>query len=262
MKMQVESIVNSAITSFGIRRFAILYPDEPYGRRFKEFFLKSASTHNVKVNKVVAYKPRQTDFAKEIKSMVRYTENIEEQTVKSRDSNRHKEQDLHIDFEALFIPDSAKMISMIAPQLDYYDVNGILLLGTNLWHSKELIELAGDYVQEAVIPEIFFENSAKDNVKGFVSKFHSQFGYSPGFMEAVAYDSAVMALQTLLDPRLKTREDVKIALRQVLAFDGITGVTSFDQDGDSNKKLFLLQIIGDQFIEIEESENIYSNLKN
>ena len=166
-----------------------------------------------------------------------------------------------IDFEALFIPDSSQKISMIAPQLDYHDVNGILLFGTNLWHSDELIALAGNYVQEAVVPDIYFGNSSAETVKRFVSGFQSQFDEPPGFMEAVAYDTTKMAFQVLSGPGLASRDDVKISLQDMASFVGITGRTIFDITGESQKDLYLLQIIGDRFVEMDTSGKIFSYLQ-
>ena len=194
-RMQVEALLSSATMNFGIRRFAVLYPDEPYGRTFAELFLSAAKKHGVSIIKVVAYKPDQTDFGDQIRSMVRYKDKVRDHNVRSRNSNRHQQREVLIDFEALFIPDSSPKISMIAPQLEYHDVNGILLFGTNLWHSDELIASAGNYVQEAVVPDIYFGNSSAETVKRFVSGFQSQFDEPPGFMEAITYDTTKMAFQ-------------------------------------------------------------------
>jgi len=260
-RMQVEALLSSATMNFGIRRFAILYPDEPYGRRFAELFINAAKRHEVTIKKVVSYEPNRTDFGDQIRSMVRYKDKVRDRNVRSRNSNRHQQQEVIIDFEALFIPDSSQKISMIAPQLDYHDVNGILLFGTNLWHSDELIALAGNYVQEAVVPDIYFGNSSAETVKRFVSEFQSQFDELPGFMEAITYDTMRMAFQTLLGPGLASRDDVKISLQDMASFVGITGRTLFGIAGESQKDLYLLQIIGDRFVEMDTTGKIYSNLQ-
>ena len=260
-RMQVEALLSSATMNFGIRRFAILYPDELYGRTFAELFIDAAKRHEVTIKKVVAYKPDQTDFGDQIRSMVRYKDIVRDRNVRSRNSNRHQQREVLIDFEALFIPDSSPKISMIAPQLEYHDVNGILLFGTNLWHSNELIVSAGNYVQEAVVPDIYFGNSSAETVKRFVSGFQSQFDNPPGFMEAITYDTANMAFQTLLAPGLASRNDVRVALQNMASFDGVTGRTIFDNTGESRKELHLLQIVGDRFVELKHAGPIYSYLR-
>jgi ABC-type branched-subunit amino acid transport system substrate-binding protein len=259
--MQVEALLSSASMNFGIKRFAILYPDEPYGRTFAELFIDSAQRHEVAIKKVVAYKPDQTDFGDQIRSMVSYKTTARDRNVRSRNSNRHQQQEVLRDFEALFIPDSSPKISMIAPQLEYHDVNGILLFGTNLWHSDELIVTAGNYVQDAVVPDIYFGNSSAGTVKRFVSGFQSQFDDPPGFMEAITYDTANMAFQTLLPPGQASRNDVRDALQNMAYFYGVTGRTIFDNIGESHKELHLLQIVGNRFVELKHASPIYSYLR-
>ena len=50
-----------------------------------------------------------------------------------------------IDFEAIFIPDSPGKTGLIVPQLAYFDIKDVYLLGTNLWHSDALIKIADQY---------------------------------------------------------------------------------------------------------------------
>jgi ABC-type branched-subunit amino acid transport system substrate-binding protein len=260
-RMQVEAILSSAAVNFGIRRFALLYPDEPYGIVFAKLFTNAAPRYGVEIKHIKAYEAGQTDFGDQIRSMVRYKDKSSDPTIRMRNSNRHTEHEVIKDFEALFIPDSSLIISMIAPQLDYHDVNGVLLFGTNLWHSDELIMLAGKYIQEAIVPDIFFKNSSAEAVKRFVSDFQLQFDVPPGFMEAVAYDTTNMAFQALLGPGLVSREHVKTALHNMTSFNGITGRTIFDFAGESQKDLYVLQIIGDRFVELEKTGRIYSYMQ-
>ena len=54
-RMQVEALLSSATMNFGIRRFAVLYPDELYGKTFAALFIDAAKRHGVSIKKVVAY---------------------------------------------------------------------------------------------------------------------------------------------------------------------------------------------------------------
>jgi len=155
-----------------------------------------------------------------------------------------------VDFEALFIPDSAKTAGMILPQLAYYDVNDVFLLGTNLWHSDSLIELAGKYARKAVIVDGFFAGSAYRPVKRFVQRFVSVYGRRPGVIEAFAYDTAAMVMRILADPALKLRFQVQRRLAAVFDDQAVTGPTVFDPSGEARKPLYLLRIKGKRFVEL------------
>ena len=156
-----------------------------------------------------------------------------------------------IDFEAIFVPDSAKAAGMILPQLAYYDISDVFLLGTNLWHSKHLINLAGQYARNAVIAEGFFADSDYPPVKQFVKRFKQVYGRLPGVIEAFTYDTTALALRLIADPALKLRIQLKRKLATVYDEQAVTGPTVFDSDGEAQKPLYLLRVKGGRFAELK-----------
>jgi hypothetical protein len=155
-----------------------------------------------------------------------------------------------IDFEALFIPDSFEKVGLITPQLLFHDVEDVLLLGSNLWHSDRLIEMAGNYVQGAIVPDGFFLDSPSPRVQDFVDSYEDVFGRSPAFLEAQAYDAATILFQAVNDPSVRSRRTLKMALMGVRDSSGVTGLTSFDETGDVEKELYLLTVEGRRFVQI------------
>jgi len=155
-----------------------------------------------------------------------------------------------VDFGALFIPDAAKKAGLIIPQLAYYDIENVVLLGTNLWHSQQLINMSREYIQDAVLTDGFFADSNKSNVKTFSKNFKATFDQQPGFIEAVAYDTAKILLQTLLNQRIRFRSHLKDELLSLVEFPGVTGATSFDYKGDAIKAPYILGVKGRSFEEL------------
>jgi ABC-type branched-subunit amino acid transport system substrate-binding protein len=156
-----------------------------------------------------------------------------------------------IDFDAVFIPDGPTTSGLIIPQLAFYDVVGVQLLGTNLWHSDRLIEMAQQFVQGAIMVDGFFAESNSQQVKDFVEMFEETFDEKPGFIEAVAYDTAIMLFNLVSRPDIQSRSELKNEIWNLQDFHGLTGMTSFDNTGSADKELYLLQIKGDKFIELE-----------
>ncbi|NIQ94532.1 MAG: hypothetical protein GWN87_10185, partial [Desulfuromonadales bacterium] len=64
-----------------------------------------------------------------------------------------------VDFDALFIPDYADRVGMIAPQLAYYGIEELPLLGINGWNSPDLLRVAGAFVEGAIFVDGFFAYS-------------------------------------------------------------------------------------------------------
>lgn len=238
-KMQVDTTVSYAMDVLGIKTFAILYPNEKYGETFMNLFWDKVMSKGGKVVGVESYKPSSTDFAAPIKKLVGRYYSIK--TVQ-----RKKKRSI-VDFEALFIPDEANKVGLIIPQLAYYDINDIRLFGTNLWHSRRLIKLAGRFADGVVFPDGFFLNTKRQSTLEFIQMYKQTFGQKPGFMEAVAFDSASMIFSILIEKKIRFKSELKNALAHVNNFNGATGLTSFDETGESSKQLFLIRVAGDGF---------------
>ncbi|NQT10932.1 MAG: penicillin-binding protein activator, partial [Desulfobacteraceae bacterium] len=68
---------------------------------------------------------------------------------------------------------------------------------------------------------------------------------------AVAYDSAMILFQIVSRPDIRYRSSIKNALMNLTNFQGVTGLTSFDNNGEIKKRLYLLRIKGEKFVELE-----------
>ncbi|MBT8350166.1 MAG: ABC transporter substrate-binding protein, partial [Deltaproteobacteria bacterium] len=100
-------------------------------------------------------------------------------------------------------------------------------------------------------PDGFFSESTSAQVKDFVNKFENTYGQKPGFIEAVAYDTSMILFQILRKPDIRSRNAIKNALINLKDYQGVTGLTSFNDTGDVKKKLSLLRIKDDKFVELE-----------
>lgn len=280
--MQVKALVSYAVEELGLKSYAILYPDEKYGKTFMDLFWDEVIAHEGKVVGVESYRPDGTDFADPIKKLVGLyyevpeeltnidetagkttdktpTENILETLLlplneesENWDMKENEEPEAIVDFDAVFIPDAPKKSGLIIPQLAFYDVKDTYLFGTNLWHSDSLIDMTFKHAQGAIMPDGFFAESKSENVKQFVDSYNETFHQKPGFIEAAAYDTALILFQMVSRPDIRFRSVLKNELKRLEGFQGVTGLTSFDNDGDAIKNLYLLQIRGQRFVELEQ----------
>ncbi len=229
---EIDSLLEVAMGQLGLERFAILYPDNAYGRFCMNLFWDRLDEMGGSITAVESYPTDITDFADQIKKMVGLS------------------APPLIDFDAVFIPDTYQRVAMIAPQLAFHDVLGVRLIGTRLWHSPKLLEMAGNYLQGAVFSSGFVTESENPRVMDFVTDYKNNFGAIPGILAANGYDT-IRLLRTILaenDP--KTRDNLRQALLDVPIFDGVTGPFSFDADGEALKTPLLLTISGSRAIPI------------
>jgi len=158
-----------------------------------------------------------------------------------------------VEFDAVFIPDAPKKAGLIIPQLAYYDIRDVYLLGTNLWNSGTLLDMSGEYMKGTLIADGFFAESQSETVKQFVAAFQHAYGRVPGFIEAVAYDSAMMVFQTMRQTATDSRRDLKQALLQINDFEGVSGRTGFGQNGEAEKTLHMLRINRGRFVQVQRT---------
>ena len=81
--------------------------------------------------------------------------------------------------------------------------------------------------------------------------FEQTFKEKPGFIEAVAYDSAMILFKIVSRPDIRYRSSIKNALINLNDFQGVTGITSFHNNGEAKKRLYLLRIKNGKFVELE-----------
>jgi len=247
-EMQVRAIVSYAIQVLEINRFAILYPDDKYGTTFMSLFRDEVEAHGGEVIRAERYQPGQTDFAECIKKLAEPQTELPEPL---QEKTENSVPETALDFEAIFIPDGPTTSGLLIPQLAFYDVVGVHLFGTNLWHSDRLIEMAKQFIQGAIMADGFFAGNDSQKVTDFVELFEKTFDEKPGFIEAVAYDTAMILFDLVGRNDIQSREEIKNEIMNLQDFQGITGTTSFDRTGNAHKELYLLQIQGDKFIELE-----------
>lgn len=245
-KMQAETLAEYATRALCKENFAVLYPENPYGKKLAALFTEAVKKRGGKVVALRAYEPKKKDFGEEFTELF----GIEtKETLKGR--RRVTEYTTTKKIDALFIPDNYATISQIAPYIAYYNIEDVQLLGSNGWNSTELIRSAGDYIQGAVFVDGFFPKSKRRVTRDFVELFKDSYGYEPAIIEAEAFD-ATQILLSGIDASVERSVSVKAAIAEMEPTPGVTGLISFDRDGETKKSLFLLQFDRRRIAEITD----------
>ena len=151
-------------------------------------------------------------------------------------------------YDALFIPGIYDKVGLIIPQLAFYNIEGISLLGTNGWNSPELIKMGGKFLKSVYFVDGFFSNSNQIRVRRFVEQFKNNYGETPSNLSAQAYDAAGIIFKSInsgANNRLKLKE----SLIKVKNYPGVTGKTSLLESGDSEKNIFALTVRNNKIVE-------------
>lgn len=237
---QVRTLVTYAFKELGIRTYAILYPRNSYGLTFKGLFRQEVEQRGGEVVVSASYADDQTDFGEVIKGMVRYE--------KSPDPEEDPKP--IINFEAMFIPDDFKRLNLVVPQLAYYDITEVQLLGTNGWNSSELVRNSGKFVDGALFVDGFFKDSPLPAVRSFVIDFEDTFGSSPTLLEALSFDTTSLILKTISSKGSFSCE----ALLSLRGYNSVTGFTGFTVAGEGMRNLFVLTVLKEQIRQVAPGE--------
>jgi branched-chain amino acid transport system substrate-binding protein len=243
---QVRTLVEYARIALGLLRFAILYPDDPYGHEMARLFREEVRLKGGELRKERSYKTDQTDFGEEIR-VIGGVEPLSAGT----GGVMQPSQKPTPGFDALFIPDSSNRVAMIIPQLAYYGLTGIRLLGTSGWNSSDLLKGDPGHLQGAIFVDGFFTDSFKPEVNDFIETFYKANGREPDAMDALVYDTTGIAVKLMTDSSGATREAFRKALSQLRDYPGVTGKTSFPPTRDAEKDLFILTVRDGQIIEVK-----------
>lgn len=236
-QMQVRELVRVAMDQMGLKRFAILYPNDSYGVEYANLFWDEVLARGGQINGAQIYNPSETDFRGPIKRLVgtfyvedrkqEYQARVREWFKKQKKvSARQSPPDDLLppitDFDAIFIPDTPKAIGQIGPMLAYQGVNEVKLLGTNLWNSTDLVRRGQKTVESAVFVDSNMANDPEFKNSKFFKDFVKTFGEEPGVFEAQGYEAGMMLRQAISGGE-RSRIGLAEALSRVKQIQGVNG---------------------------------------
>ncbi|MDD4983430.1 MAG: ABC transporter substrate-binding protein [Candidatus ainarchaeum sp.] len=85
----------------------------------------------------------------------------------------------------------------------------------------------------------------------FQEKYFSVYGEYPDLFAALAYDNIFMLKQAMQGCEYENTDCVKDNLLEIKEFEGVSGLTSIDSDGDSHKPIYLKTIKDGEFVMFE-----------
>jgi ABC-type branched-subunit amino acid transport system substrate-binding protein/TolA-binding protein len=282
---QARALAEHAMGRRGMRRFAIMYPSIPYGVELANAFWDEVEARGGEVRGAETYAPDRTTFTPLVKDLVgklhldeRADWKAQQEEIAKAETDPFRRRkalekarerlDPVTDFDAIFIPDFAKNVRLIAPALAVEDVvtqtcapaeverikkttgrTGLVpvqLLGANGWNDPSLFDMAaggpGRHVRCAIVVDGFFAGSARPETRRFVEAFEKKFpGQTPTILEASAHDAARMA-RLVIEARVATRAAFRDALARTKGFKGATGDITMGPERTPEKDLFFLTV--------------------
>jgi branched-chain amino acid transport system substrate-binding protein len=268
-EMQIHHLVRTAMGQYGMKKFAIMYPNDAYGVESANQFWDEVLVRGGEITAAQSYDPSTTDFKHTAQRLVGsfYIEaRLDEYRAKQREfalknKKRSSRENLSpddilppiINFDAIFIPDSAKNMGQISAFLSYVGVKDVHLLGTNLWNTPGLARRAGQFQNALLFVDGFVQNSSSSKNSRFVTEFQSLFKDFPSMMEIQAFESALI-LRGLVLSGASARQEVRDELLKLQNFPGAVSPLTMSPDREVLRPLFSLTLRKGEVIPLDISE--------
>ncbi len=249
-------------------KIAILKPDDNFGNAYADHFIQAITNGGKEITEVRSYvftdKKSVNEAIKGIVNLESDGNRKEEYKQKLREWNKNNKnarrlnppaiEELlkpEINFDAIFIADSAKPAALIAASLAYFDAENSPLIGTHLWNSDELTKRAPEQVEGAVFldslppagqwPDNFCTRSIAKALGG----------KEPNLFSVLGYDSAKI-FKSALNSSPAHRVSLKEKMETLGKTEACLGSLTLDQSRVVNLPLFNL-IVKDKKIVIDST---------
>ena len=228
---QVRTVISAAVAN-NISRFAILYPQEPYGTKMAQYFWEEATQQGGEIMAMSSYTPKQpTLWGKKIASFLK-AENL-----KKGDLNPEP------DFKAVFLPDSMDNAQLIVPQFFFYNENRLMFLGTQLWgqETERLKHLETRYFDLAVFPGAWWKDNPAPSVTALKAILQDNGQKEADFWVALGYDFTRFAARMVVPSRTTSNTAMNTSLAAPQAFDWAMAPITWDKEGLASQHYFTFQ---------------------
>lgn len=190
---------------------AVIYRQDDWGASASEFFIEEAEAMGMDIALSEAVVPGTKDLRPLVTSL--------------------NSSDAEVLYLALFYADAATL----AQQMQQAGLEIPVVTNSSLFN-PQLIELAGDAVEGFYVPSNFSPNSDRPVVQDFVSAFEEKTGSVPDQFAALAYDAIGVLTAGMQDAATSgelTRASIQTALSNLDEYNGVTGVLTFDDQGNA-----------------------------
>jgi branched-chain amino acid transport system substrate-binding protein len=239
-RAEVRSLI-AAAKRLGKQTYSILYPNSGYGRVMRGLFADELAEQGLELTGEHGYSPDEKVFVDTAKALATFT------------------------FDAVFIPDRAANIALIAPALAAaglwstltgYEANGpgraVQLLIPSTGFAPDLVRRAGRYLDGALFTSFFFKDASPSATK-FAQLFVSEYGTEPNYIAGFGYDATVLVASAIASGA-SNREEIRQWLTRSGNAASLPLTTPFGGFSDNGEPLALplvLQLREGQFSEVK-----------
>jgi ABC-type branched-subunit amino acid transport system substrate-binding protein/predicted negative regulator of RcsB-dependent stress response len=248
-QQQAREIADYAVNTLNERRFCILFSNDAYGGEMMRAFTEEVGKLGGEIIARASYDLDATDFGPQIKYL-KETDLAKYGVLGPPPEQKGELREYKPGFDGIFIPGDYNQVGLIAPQLAFYNIQGVTMLGTNGWDSPDLFRIGGKYVDGGIFVDGFYPASSDPAVRSFVDRYRNRFNEEPSLLAAQAYDTASLILKSI-QQGASSGETIREFVSRIQNFPGATGSINFTPEGDLAKRLYVIQAKDGKFVQIK-----------
>lgn len=154
----------------------------------------------------------------------------------------------HQKIDAIFAPTYGKDGGLLLKQYKQLGLS-IPIFGGDVWGSPELMQSSGDAANDAylIVPAKFTGNAYEN----FAKKYYAKYNQLPDVYASYSYDLTKIIFNALKAGNF-SGEQIRNYLSNMPTYNGVTGETKFDKNGDViGKKFSKEHIINMKYVEVD-----------
>jgi len=246
---EVRRVVSFAAGQ-GVRSFAVLGPDNAYGRTILAAAQEAAADAGAEISRVSLYDPFIADFNDTIRELGDYDQRRadlleQRQILEEKEDDEIAQRALKrlenletigdLPFEALLIAEGGKRLQSIAALLPFYDIDPkkVRMLGTGQW------DVSGIGTEPALVGG-WYAAPQPEARERFISHFKDTYGRAPSRLATLAYDA--VALSAVLGSQGSNDNFAPSILTTASGFAGRDGIFRFTETGTNERGLAVIEV--------------------
>ena len=213
-----------------IQKVAIFFDNDDYGRGLKESFAAEAKELGLEIVGMEAYDRDNTDFKAQLTSI--------------------KAKQPHL----IFLSGLYSQAGLITSQAREAGITA-QLFGADGVDSPDFLEIAGDAAEGAYVTTPFVFRLDDPKAQKMATAFEEMHGVAPDTWAALTYDAVGMIVESIEkggENRKAIRDHLASINSPEKGYDGITGLTYFDENGDCTKPAYVKIVKDGQFVPAAE----------
>lgn len=213
----------------GYEKVAVFFDNDDYGRGLKDAFRERADEIGLEVVAEEAY----------VRDTQEYTPQLTQIRIKEPD--------------IIFISGLYANAAMILTQAKNLDIQTPFIGGDGLL-SSDLLKNAGSAAEGTIITCPFLPTVEDEKTRNFVDAFEKKYNEKPDAWAALSYDAIGIVAEAIAEvgtDRTAIRDYVASLNSPENAYEGVTGMTYFDENGDVMKPLVVAVVRDGEFYPAE-----------